>query len=313
MMNKMSNIMEAAQKLNDGFLVAFPTETVYGLGADAINQEAVSRIFEIKNRPKNHPLIVHLASINQLTDWATDIPKYVNKLASTFWPGPMTLILKRNKIAQDFVTGGQETIGLRIPNHEIALTLLEEFQKIGSGAIAAPSANKFGKVSPTSFEHVRKEIGKDLTQNDQILDGGDSLVGIESTIIDCTNDLPKVLRPGAITSKMIEELIGMKLSSQTSKIRVSGSFDSHYAPSAKVVLDIEPKEGDGLIALEGFATPNGVIRLSSPRTVEEFAKNLYAAFHLADEMNLKRVIVITPLGDDLALAIRDRLLKASND
>jgi len=307
----MDEIKEAAQKLKNGFLVAFPTETVYGLGADATNQESVARIFEIKNRPQDHPLIVHLSSLDQLPDWSIEIPNFANELANSFWPGPMTLILKRNIIAKDFVTGGQETIGIRIPNHEIALSLLEEFRKIGSGAIAAPSANKFGKVSPTSFEHVKSEIGNDLSQEDLILDGGISFVGIESTIIDCTGSSPKVLRPGAITDKMIEDVTGMQLSKQVSDIRVSGSFSSHYAPSAKVVLDVEPQEGDGFIALAQFETPLGVTRLISPNSVEEFAQELYSAFHIADQMNLRRVVVISPDGDDLALAIRDRLLKAS--
>jgi L-threonylcarbamoyladenylate synthase len=309
----MDEVKEAAQKLKNGFLVAFPTETVYGLGADATNQESVARIFEIKNRPKNHPLIVHLSSVNQLPEWALEIPKYANELANAFWPGPMTLILKRNLIAKDFVTGGQETVGIRIPNHELALNLLEEFRKIGSGAMAAPSANKFGKVSPTTFGHVKSEIGKDLGHDDLILDGGSSLVGIESTIIDCTGPSPKVLRPGAITDKMIENVTGIQVSKQTSNIRVSGSFSSHYAPSAKVVLDVEPQQGDGFIALSQIETPVGVTRLISPKTVEEFAQELYSAFHIADQMKLQRIVVIPPDGKDLALAIRDRLLKASND
>jgi L-threonylcarbamoyladenylate synthase len=309
----MDKVKEAAQKLKNGFLVAFPTETVYGLGADATNQESVARIFEIKNRPKNHPLIVHLSSVNQLPEWALEIPKYANELANAFWPGPMTLILKRNLIAKDFLTGGQETVGIRIPNHELALCLLEEFRKIGSGAIAAPSANKFGKVSPTTFGHVKSEIGKDLVQDDLILDGGQSIVGIESTIIDCTGPSPKVLRPGAITDKMIENVTGIQVSKQTSNIRVSGSFISHYAPSAKVVLDVEPQQGDGFIALSQIETPVGVTRLISPKTVEEFAQELYSAFHIADQMKLQRIVVIPPHGKDLALAIRDRLLKASND
>ena len=308
----MDEVKEAAQKLKNGFLVAFPTETVYGLGADATNQKSVARIFEIKNRPKNHPLIVHLSSVNQLPEWALEIPKYANELANAFWPGPMTLILKRNLIAKDFVTGGQETVGIRIPNHELALNLLEEFRKIGSGAIAAPSANKFGKVSPTTFGHVKSEIGKDLGHDDLILDGGSSLVGIESTIIDCTGPSPKVLRPGAITDKMIEDVTGMQLSKQVSNIRVSGSFSSHYAPRAKVILNVEPQQGDGFIALAQFETPVGVTRLISPKTVEEFAQELYSAFHIADQMNLQRIVVIPPHGEDLALAIRDRLLKASN-
>jgi L-threonylcarbamoyladenylate synthase len=254
---------------------------------------------------------VHINSTDQIEHWTVNVPKYAYALADKYWPGPMTLILKRNNIAQDFITGGQETVGIRIPNHKIALSLLEEFKKIGSGAIAAPSANKFGKVSPTSFEHVKSEIGKDLSQDDLILDGGISFVGIESTIIDCTGPSPKVLRPGAITDKMIEDVTGMQLSKQVSDIRVSGSFSSHYAPSAKVVLDVEPQQGDGFIALAQFETPVGVTRLISPNTVEEFAQELYSAFHIADQMNLQRIVVLPPHGDDLALAIRDRLLKAS--
>jgi L-threonylcarbamoyladenylate synthase len=159
----MSSIKDATESLRDGFLVAFPTETVYGLGADATNEKAVSRIFEIKGRPLNHPVIVHLSSLDQVEQWAVNVPKYAYTLAEKYWPGPMTLILNRSSSAKDWITGGQNTVGIRIPNHEIALSLLEEFRKIGSGAIAAPSANKFGKVSPTSFQHVQDELSKDLT------------------------------------------------------------------------------------------------------------------------------------------------------
>ena len=309
----MSSIEDAAKSLRDGFLVAFPTETVYGLGADATNEKAVSRIFEIKGRPLDHPVIVHLSSIDQIEEWAVNVPKYAYTLAEKYWPGPMTLILNRSSSVKDWITGGQNTVGIRIPNHEIALSLLEEFRKIGSGAIAAPSANKFGKVSPTSFQHVQDELSKDLTNKDAILDGGNSAIGIESTIIDCTQNQPKILRPGFITNKMIEETTGLVLSDSITNIRVSGSFKSHYAPQAKVVLDAEPQPGDGFIALEEFVTPPNVIRLIAPKNVEEFAQNLYYAFRSADEKKLSRIVVKQPLGDNLALAIRDRLQKASNN
>jgi len=309
----MTSLKDAAKSLHDGFLVAFPTETVYGLGADATNENAVSRIFEIKGRPLDHPVIVHINSTDQIEHWAVNVPKYAYALADKYWPGPMTLILNRSSNAKDWITGGQNTVGIRIPNHEIALLLLEEFKKIGSGAIAAPSANKFGKVSPTSYQHVKEELSKDLSANDMILDGGISSIGIESTIIDCTQDQPKILRPGFITNKMIEETTGLTLSESITNIRVSGSFKSHYAPKAKVLLDVEPQPGDGFIALEEFATPPDVIRLIAPTNVEEFAQNLYFAFRAADERKLSRIVVRQPLGDNLALAIRDRLQKASHN
>lgn len=308
----MKDILKAAMALKNGYLVAFPTETVYGLGADATNQDAVSRIFSIKNRPKNHPLILHLGSINEIENWAIEIPDYAYKLANKYWPGPMTLILKRRSNVKDFVTGGQETVGIRIPNHEIALSLLQEFKKIGSGAIVAPSANKFGKVSTTSFEHVNQELLKDLDSNDLILDGGQCQIGVESSIIDCTKSFPKVLRPGAISEEQITEIIELDLSSKPTDIRVSGSFKSHYAPNAKVLLDQTPAPGDGFIALKNIPTPQGAIRVGEPLNIEEFAKNLYSNLRRVDELALEKVVVIQPQGLGLAVAIRDRLKKASS-
>ncbi len=308
----MNQIKIAADALKSGKLVAFPTETVYGLGADATNPEAVSRIFKIKNRPENHPLIVHIGSTDELNDWAIEIPEYAYSLAKKYWPGPMTLILKRSDKIKDFISGGQETVGLRIPNHEIALSLLQEFKKIGSGAIAAPSANKFGKVSPTTYEHVFQELSKDLSNDDLILDGGPSQIGVESTIIDCTKELPKILRPGAISYELINEIIELDSSTTQNQIRVSGSFKSHYAPNAKVLLDQTAQAGDGFIALSDVPTPAGAIRLNSPSNVEEFAKYIYADLRKADELKLKRVVVIQPEGSGLAVALRDRLKKASS-
>ena len=200
-------IKKAAQALKDGHLVAFPTETVYGLGADAINENAVSRVYSVKARPTDHPLIVHISSINQLGKWAIDIPEYAIKLAKEFWPGPMTLILKRSEIAKDFITGSQENIGVRVPSHPVALALLSEFEKLGGLGIAAPSANRFGAVSPTTANAVISEVGKFLSEKDLVFDGGQCSVGVESTIIDCTRSKPIVLRPGAVTLEIISKVM----------------------------------------------------------------------------------------------------------
>ena len=302
----------AAMALKSGSLVAFPTETVYGLGADATNPEAIARIYEAKGRPADHPLIVHIADMQDIVEWSSDIPDYAIALARNFWPGPMTLILKRSELAEDFITGGQETVGLRVPNHVIALALLNEFKKIGGKGIAAPSANRFGHVSPTTADAVEAELSAYLAPKDLILDGGPSLVGVESTIIDCTTESPKILRPGAITESMIEEVTKLDLSYDTTDIRVSGSLDNHYSPVAQVVLDIEPQPGDGYIALSHFETPEGVKRLASPKNDDEFARQLYAALRSADTQNLVRVVVKQPEGSGITTAIRDRLQRASN-
>ena len=302
---------QAAQALRNGLLVTFPTETVYGLGADATNAKAVARIYEVKGRPADHPLIVHLADMQDIADWSDDIPDYAIDLARAFWPGPMTLVLKRSELAKDFITGGQETVGLRVPDHVIALALLGEFKKLGGKGLAAPSANRFGHVSPTTASAVQTELGQYLNEEDLVLDGGPSVVGLESTIIDCTQELPKVLRPGAITKEMITEVTGLQLADSDSEIRVSGSLENHYSPAAKVILDIKPSEGDGFIALANIETPAGVHRLASPQTNEEFARVLYTALRSADQEELSRVVVHQPSGDDISVAIRDRLLRAS--
>ncbi len=301
----------AAQTLQAGHLVAFPTETVYGLGADATNASAVARIYEAKGRPADHPLIVHVGDMQDIADWSDDIPDYAIALARNFWPGPMTLILKRSALAQDFITGGQDTVGLRVPNHVIALALLNEFKKLGGKGVAAPSANRFGHVSPTTAQAVSDELSQYLAPEDVLLDGGPSLVGVESTIIDCTTESPKILRPGAITEEMIEAVTGIDISYDATEIRVSGSLENHYSPNAQVVLDIAPEKGDGFIALASIPTPEGVIRLSSPQSNEEFARVLYTSLRSADEQSLSRVVVHQPSGHDISVAIRDRLLRAS--
>lgn len=304
-------LVRAAHALRSGSLVAFPTETVYGLGADASDAKAVERIYQVKGRPKDHPLIVHVANMQAIEDWVEDVPDFAISLVRAFWPGPMTLILKRSALAEDFITGGQETVGLRVPNHPIALALLHEFQKLGGKGIAAPSANRFGHVSPTSADAVISELAKYLTSVDLILDGGLSLVGVESTIIDCTSELPKILRPGAITEEMIMDTTNLSVEKPGGNIRVSGSLEKHYSPRAKVILDIEPKAGDGFIAISSIKTPEGVIRLAEPRDNEDFARLLYSALRKADDSSLARVIVQQPVGGGIAIAIRDRLLRAS--
>ena len=309
-----NSIKAAAQSIANGHLVAFPTETVYGLGADATNQSAVAKIYNAKGRPADHPLIVHIASIDSMGDWAEDISEYAINLARDFWPGPMTLIFKRSQLAKDFVTGNQNTVGLRVPNQPIALALLKEFENLGGKGIAAPSANRFGAVSPTTAQAVKDELENYLDQaNDVILDGGPCQVGVESTIIDCTSDTPQILRLGAITKEMISESTGLLVIDEpTSDIRVSGSLESHYSPNAKVVLDVNPESGDGFIAIDSIPTPAGAIRLAAPSSIEGYAQEIYSALRFADAQGLTKVCVIQPEGDGLAAAIRDRLKRAAN-
>jgi L-threonylcarbamoyladenylate synthase len=272
----------------------------------------VARIYSVKGRPNDHPLIVHIASMERMGDWASDVPEYAIALARDFWPGPMTLVLKRSELAGDFVTGGQDTVGVRVPDHVVALALLEAFEKAGGRGVAAPSANRFGHVSPTTAAAVVEELADYLSKEDLVLDGGACAVGVESTIIDCTGLLPRVLRPGAISIEMIE--ISAKLSIEIgvkNRIRVSGSLENHYAPSAKVYLDQVPKPGQGLIALEEIQTPPGVIRLASPKNDLEFAYILYSAMRTADSKGLEELVVIQPQGNGIAIAIRDRIERAA--
>ena len=301
----------AATTLLHGNLVAFPTETVYGLGADALNKQAVARIYETKGRPSDHPLIVHLHSMQVMGQWVEDVPEFAIALARDFWPGPMTLIFKRSTLVQDFITGGQNNVGLRVPAQPIALALLKKFEELGGEGIAAPSANRFGHVSPTTAQAVSDELSQYLATDDLLLDGGPSQVGVESTIIDCTTKSPKILRPGAITEEMIEEVTKLDLSYDATEIRVSGSLENHYSPSAHVILDVAPVAGDGFIALSEIPTPDGVIRLASPINNEDFARVLYAALRSGDQQSLTRIVVKQPSGDDISVAIRDRLLRAS--
>ena len=272
----------AAFSIKEGNLVAFPTETVYGLGADASQENAVAKIYAAKGRPADHPLIVHISSMDGIGYWADEISEYAIALARAFWPGPMTLICKRSDAAKDFITGGQETVGLRVPDHVIALALLDSAKKIGVKGIAAPSANRFGHVSPTTAQAVREELDQYLSPQDAILNGGPSQVGVESTIIDCTGSNPHILRPGAITQAMIEEVTRLKVTDAESEIRVSGSLENHYAPQATVMLDTEPNPGDGYIAMCEKQTPVGVIRLAAPESIEDYARILYSSLRDGD-------------------------------
>jgi len=254
----------AALRLKAGGHVAFPAETVYGLGVDAENEEAVARMYKVKGRPTHHPVIVHISDYDFVSYWAEEIPEFAISLMRKFWPGPMTLILKRSHKAKDFITGGQEFVGLRVPSNVIALELLREFERIGGHGIAAPSANRFGSVSPTSASDVQNEIGEFLDKDDLILDGGRSEVGVESTIIDCSGELPRILRLGAITESMISEITPIDIDDDLEEIRVSGSLIKHYSPRAKVFLDRAANPGEGLIALAEIPTPPGVVLLSAP-------------------------------------------------
>ena len=305
-------MLDVAAHLKAGDLVAFPTETVYGLGADASNTEAVARIYSVKGRPSDHPLIVHIASMERMGDWASDVPEYAIALARSFWPGPMTLILKRSELAGDFITGGQDSVGVRVPDHVVALALLEAFEKTGGKGMAAPSANRFGHVSPTTAAAVVEELAEYLSKDDLVLDGGACDVGVESTIIDCTGAAPSVLRPGAISVVMIEECTGLKTTQSDKEIKVSGGLENHYAPIAQVLLCENAVAGQGLIAHSNIKTPKGVIRLASPRDDEEFAHILYSALRKADKHFLSEVVVVQPIGEGIAAAIRDRLTKAAN-
>jgi L-threonylcarbamoyladenylate synthase len=231
----------------------------------------------------------------------------------------MTLVVRRSGLAADFVTGGQDTVGVRVPDHPVALGLLEAFVRAGGKGVAAPSANRFGNVSPTTAQAVSDELGDYLADSDQILDGGACAVGVESTIIDCTGDVPKILRPGAITAQMIADSTGLEVVGQTSDgeavdtqvIRVSGSLEAHYAPAATVVLDQSPVAGQGFIAMADVVAGDGVVRLAAPTTHDDFARVLYAALRAADEQGLHTVVVQQPVGEGIAVAIRDRLKRAA--
>lgn len=311
-------VQEAAAILRRGGLVAFPTETVYGLGADAANPEAVARIFAAKGRPADHPVIVHIGSAAQLEQWASDIPPAASQLAQRFWPGPLTLILKRHPRVSDAVTGGQDTIGLRVPGHPLALALLSAF----GGGIAAPSANRFGRVSPTAAAHVREELGEAV---DCILDGGDCQVGIESTILDLSGGAPRLLRPGAITAAEIEAELGQTLATVADDApRVSGALPSHYAPGTPLSLiaaedlntEIKTYLGqDKRVAVMARRTaPPGTqcVWQVMPSDATAYAHELYARLRELDALHVDRLLIEAVPTDVSWQAVQDRLTRAAH-
>lgn len=314
-------IDQAAAVLKNGGLLGLPTETVYGLAADARSAAAVSRIYFAKGRPQDHPVIVHISSVSDLGQWAQNIPAYAMKLAETFWPGPMTLILQRTDGVGDFITGGQDTVGLRIPQHPVALAVIAAF----GGGVAAPSANRFGGVSPTQAAHVLQDLSDRLdVELDGVIDGGDCTVGVESTIIDCTTSHPRVLRLGAITVDDIEKCTGLSVSPSDDEIRAPGTLASHYSPHATVFLAHTMEEAEhslselisdkhiGFIALQDFQTPRGSMRLAMPADSAEYASQLYSSLWEADRLGLDYVVALVPQGADIAAAVRDRLTRAAH-
>jgi L-threonylcarbamoyladenylate synthase len=294
-----ADIERAVQVLRDGGLVAMPTETVYGLAADAGDESAVRRIFAVKGRPVDHPLIVHVAEAAQLQHWASHVPDAAAVLADTCWPGPLTLIVPRAGHVLDVVTGGRSTVGVRVPAHPVATALLRRF----GGGVAAPSANRFGMVSPTTADHVRADLGGDV---DLVLDGGASPVGVESTIVDCTVDPPQVLRPGAITSEQIEDLLGVAVAGASGPSRASGMMASHYAPAATVLLADSPEQA---VDIAG-AHPGSTI-IGAEATPADYARNLYSWLRRADLAGAPLVVAVMPPAAGLGHAIRDRLVKAA--
>lgn len=308
---------QATEVLARGSLCAIPTETVYGLGADAANPDAVAQVFAAKSRPTDHPLIVHVSSLDEAMLWISHFPQWAIELAKACWPGPLTLVGHRTARATDNITGGQDTVAVRVPAHPLTLEVLNQLVDRGIHGVVAPSANRFGHVSPTSAQHVAVDLGDYLASHDgAILDGGPCDVGVESTIVLATGEQPVILRPGGITRKTITEITGLPVAEQHNDVpRVSGALASHYAPNASVQL-IEPAGVSslvhgGLIAFSEIATPTGVTRLAAPKTIEEFANSLYAALRAGDEQHLEVVYVVTPLDEGLAEAVRDRLGRAS--
>lgn len=330
-------IDEAAQALLDGALVVLPTETVYGLAARADDLAAVQRIYSVKGRPAGHPLIVHVADgLGALSGtWGADATPLARALAEEFWPGPMTLVVPRGPRTPDMVTGGQATVAIRVPSHPIAAAVLRRMDELDpQGAphgVAAPSANVFGRVSPTRLEHAAAELADRLSPADVLLDGGPSEVGVESTIVDCTGDLPRILRPGGVTAEEIAAACGCsadQVRNGPSEIRVPGSLPSHYAPAARVILSPDlsaamalliaqaetgsPTVRIGLIAPAHEPTPEGIERLAAPATSDDYARDLYAALRRADEAGLSLVVAIPPGEDDGPVeAVLDRLQRAA--
>jgi L-threonylcarbamoyladenylate synthase len=319
----------AADVLLGGGLLGLPTETVYGLGALTVHPDAVARVYAVKGRPADHPLIVHVRGADDLELWGRDVPGYARTLARHFWPGPLTLIVRRSPLAGDHVTGGQDTVGLRAPSHPAARAVLQRLHERvdgGTCGVAAPSANRFGRVSPTTAQHVVAELGDRLVPGvDAVLDGGPSEVGVESTILDCTGPTPVVLRPGAVTAADVERTTGLAPRGGEARDtpRAPGTLAAHYAPNAVVhLVSLEALDGAaarlgsplspvGVLAPESAATPSDAVRLASPPTSSAYAAQLYAALRKADVLRLGHVVVVPPPDDGVGSAVLDRLRRAA--
>ena len=321
-----ADVDRAVAALRAGGLVGLPTETVYGLGADAENRAAVARVYAAKGRPADHPLIVHVSGATALDGWVGEAPAYALRLAQLLWPGPLTLVVPRGPRAGDHVTGGQDTVGLRAPDHPVAQAVLAAF----GGGVAAPSANRFGRVSPTTAAHVREELAAALVDGlDVVLDGGPSRVGLESTILDCTGARPVVLRPGAVGAAEVAAACGVEpgpASDRSRAVRAPGTLAAHYAPAAEVLVAADASEGAallaggvrgpgpevGLLATAEVPTPPGVVRLAAPDGDSAYAHALYGALREADALGLARVVAVLPAGaGPLVDAVRDRLRRAA--
>ncbi|MCE6998339.1 threonylcarbamoyl-AMP synthase [Saccharothrix sp. S26] len=319
MFARSGDVEKAAGVLRAGGLVAFPTETVYGLGASAEDPAAVARVFQVKGRPPSHPLIVHLGRVEDLGDWVEDVPETARVLAERFWPGPLTLVLRRGRRVPLEATGGLETVAVRVPDHSVALALLSAF----GGGVAAPSANRFGSVSPTTADHVRAELGDAV---DFVLDGGRCEVGVESTIVDATGDVPSVLRPGGVTREELEAVLGHPIEvHSTSRVRVPGQHPSHYAPRARVVL-VEPENvvAEAELALDrghrvGVLLPPALAGaevkahavVAVPSSMAAYARGLYGFLREFDRQGCDLIVASLPVEQELGLAIANRLRRAA--
>jgi L-threonylcarbamoyladenylate synthase len=315
-------IARAASVLRAGGLVAFPTETVYGLGADATNADAVRRLYRVKGRPPTHPVIVHLGTADAVDDYTVDVPDSARALAAAFWPGPLTLVLRRRPgTIADEVTGGRATVAVRVPGHDVALALLGAF----GGAVAAPSANRFGKVSPTRAEHVRSDLGAEV---DLVLDAGPCAVGVESTIVDATGTALRVVRPGGVTDAQLAAVAGFRLPhAAEGDVAAPGTLPTHYAPAARVELvthaGLAPRaralirKGHrvGVLAMTAnepaAELPAETLVLSRPNDVDQFARELYARLRDADAAGVDVVLVVAPPQVGVGAAVVDRLRRAA--
>ena len=313
-----ADISGAAETLRRGGLVAFPTETVYGLGADADNAAALARLYAVKGRPGEHPVIVHVGAPAQLDEWAADVPVAARRLGDALWPGPLTLVVRRAARVLDGVTGGGDTVGVRVPDQPVALALLHAF----AGGIAAPSANRFGHVSPTTADDVRADLGDDV---DVVLDDGPCTVGVESTIVDCTGDELVILRPGGVTRELVEKVSAQKVVvGRDGLTRAPGTLKSHYAPEATVLVvdrdDLAPRATALLAADQRVAVlapgpvpalPADVVVLDGPADSDEYARVLYARLSVVDRRGVDVLLAVPPPDAGVGVAVGDRLRRAA--